>query len=135
RGWSLVRFSAHLVEPQVQPIIGYPGSWKPGTKRPGHAEGVRVEIKSAADFDRYRGRLSGKIVLLQPAREVKMLDGRVVLRMTDEDIKEAQTTPIPVRAEGARGETEFRRRAQTQSKINAFLLAEGVAVVFDRGPD
>src|SRR5919107_3258772 len=23
-GWSLVRFSAHLVEPQVQPLIGFP---------------------------------------------------------------------------------------------------------------
>src|SRR5258706_5755430 len=24
KGWSLVRFSAHLVEPQVQPIIAFP---------------------------------------------------------------------------------------------------------------
>jgi carboxypeptidase Q len=23
-GWSLVRFSAHLLEPQVQPLIGFP---------------------------------------------------------------------------------------------------------------
>lgn len=32
KGWSLVRFNANLVEPQVQPIIGYPQSWTPGTK-------------------------------------------------------------------------------------------------------
>src|SRR5215467_2366706 len=24
KGWALVRFSAHLVEPQVQPLIGFP---------------------------------------------------------------------------------------------------------------
>ena len=24
KGWSLVRFSAHLVEPQIQPLIGFP---------------------------------------------------------------------------------------------------------------
>jgi carboxypeptidase Q len=32
KGWSLVRFSAHLIEPQVQPLIGYPNTWSPGTK-------------------------------------------------------------------------------------------------------
>src|SRR3972149_112379 len=26
KGWSLVRFSAHMIEPQVQPLIGFPGS-------------------------------------------------------------------------------------------------------------
>ncbi len=32
KGWSLVRFSAHLVEPQVEPLIGFPGSWSSGTR-------------------------------------------------------------------------------------------------------
>src|SRR6476469_1406031 len=32
KGWSLVRFSAHMIEPQIQPLIGFPGSWTPGTK-------------------------------------------------------------------------------------------------------
>ena len=26
-GWSLERFHAHLVEPQVMPVIGYPKAW------------------------------------------------------------------------------------------------------------
>ena len=63
-------------------------------------------------------------MLAQPAREVKMLEGRVVLA---DDRRGHQVRrkrlPIPVRAEGARGETEFRRRAQTQSKINAVLAS------------
>src|SRR5262245_37197237 len=32
KGWSLVRFSAHLIEPQVQPLIGFPIEWSAGTK-------------------------------------------------------------------------------------------------------
>ncbi|HKC85800.1 MAG TPA: M20/M25/M40 family metallo-hydrolase [Blastocatellia bacterium] len=134
KGWSLERFSAHMIEPQVSPLIGYPKSWTPGTQGLITAEVVHAPIRSEADFDKYRGKLRGKIVLSQPAREVKMLEGRVVLRMTDEDIKEVNTTPIPSRG-GARGESEFRRGAQLQAKINAFLLAEGVAAVFDRGGD
>src|SRR5215831_1256113 len=135
KGWSLERFSANMIEPQVSPLIGYPKSWTPGTPGAVTAEVVYAPIGSEADFDKYRGKLQGKIVLAQPAREVKMLEGRVVLLMTDEDIKEAQTTPIPARAGRGRGESEFRRGAQLQSKINAFLLAEGVAAVFDRGAD
>src|SRR4030095_639316 len=135
KGWSLERFRANMIEPQVSPLIGYPKSWTPGTPGAVTAEVVYAPISSEADFDKYRGKLQGKIVLAQPAREVKMLEGRVVLRMTDEDLKETQTTPIPSRTGRGRGESEFRRGAQLQSKINAFLLAEGVAAVFDRGAD
>jgi hypothetical protein len=141
KGWSLERFSANMIEPQVSPLIGYPKSWTPGTQGAVTAEVVYAPISSEADFDKYRGKLQGKIVLMQPEREVKMLEGRVVLRMNDEDIKETQTTPIPARSGsggaggGARGAAGFMRAAQLQSKINAFLLAEGVAAVFDRGPD
>src|SRR5688572_953036 len=82
KGWSLVRFSANMIEPQVQPLIGYPHSWTSSTPGVVSAEVVYVPIQSAADFDKYRGKLKGKIILTQPVREVRMLDGRIVLRMT-----------------------------------------------------
>jgi hypothetical protein len=34
-------------------------------------------------------------VLLQAAREVKMLEGRIVLRMNDVDLKEIESIPVP----------------------------------------
>src|SRR6266571_3667957 len=61
KGWSLVRFSAHLVEPQIQPIIGFPHEWSSGTKGPITAEVVRVQIANEGDFAKYRGKLAGKI--------------------------------------------------------------------------
>ena len=57
KGWSLVRFSAHMIEPQVQPLIGVPGSWTAGTRGTVTAEVVRAQIASEADFDRYRAAL------------------------------------------------------------------------------
>ena len=70
KGWSLVRFSAHLVEPQIQPLIGFPKAWTPGTNGLVTADVVQVSIHSEADFDQYRGKLAGKVVLTQPARDV-----------------------------------------------------------------
>src|SRR5258705_7427631 len=56
KGWSLVRFSAHLVEPQAQPLIGFPQEWSAGTKGPVTAEVVRAQIASEADFATFHGK-------------------------------------------------------------------------------
>ena len=139
-GWSLVRFSAHLVEPEVQPLIGFPKAWSVGTDGPVVAEVVRVSIHSDADFVKYRGQLKGKIVLGQPARPVRMLEGPLILTMDDEMTKEAETTPIPV--ERRRGTdpdddppaTQAAAR-QFQLRLQQFYQDEGVVAVFDRGSD
>lgn len=130
KGWSLQRFGAHLIEPQIQPLIGYPKSWTPGTNGVVTAEVVAVSIRAEADFDKYRGKLAGKIVLTQPAREVKMLDGRLVWRMDDAMLAEAERMPVP-----ARPTTPRPSGPTLQDKINQFLLAEGVVAAFDRGSD
>jgi carboxypeptidase Q len=128
-GWSLVRFNANLIEPQVQPIIGYPQSWTPGTKGTVIADVVRVQIANEADFAKYRGKLAGKIVLTQPARAVRMLEGPILLRMDEQWTAEALTTPVPAPPSGrGRGND-----ATFQQKLREFYKAEGVVATFDRG--
>lgn len=145
RGWSVVRFSAHMTEPRVQPLIGFPGSWSPATGGTVTADVIRVSIASDADFARYKGKLAGKIVLTQPVREVRMLEGTIVSRMEERELAEAATTPIP-RPRGGRGrggdpddadEPAGRGRggAQLRARITQFFKSEGVAAVFDRGSD
>ena len=148
KGWSLVRFSAHMVEPQVQPLVGFPGSWSPGTKGPVVAEVVRVQIDTEADFEKYRGKLAGKIVLTQPERAVAMLEGTMVHRMGEKEIEEAVTTPIPRPRAGGPGRGRGgdpnddpstgsgRGNAQAlRGRIAQFFKAEGVVATFDRGGD
>jgi hypothetical protein len=133
RGWSLVRFNAHMIEPQVQPLIGVPISWSPGTRGPVTAGVVRVQIDNDSDFEKYRGTLAGRIVLTQPPRDVKMLDGPIVLRMTAKDFEEAATVPIP----SARGRGRGGRGAASQfrDRLRQFFVSERVVAVFDRGSD
>ena len=127
-GWTVERFSIHLVEPQTQPLIGYPRAWTIATPGTITAEVVAADLTSSADFDRYRGTLRGKIVLTQSARPVPMLDGRVVLRMTDAELREAATA-TPVDSPGGGSDRTFPRRLQ------AFLAAEGALAALDRGSD
>ena len=131
QGWKVERFSAHLVEPQVQPMIGFPRTYSPSTKGAVTGDVARVDIRSEADFAKYAGKLRGKIVLPQAARRVRMLDDRVVLRMNEQDIEEALTTPIPGSggAGGAGGAGGF------AAKVTQFYVSEGVAGVLERGSD
>ena len=136
KGWSLERFSAHMIEPQVQPLIGLPGAWTAGTPGTVTAEVVRAQIDSEADFDKYRGRLAGKIVLTQPARPVSMLEGLIVHRMTPDEFQEAATTPIPSgRGRGGRGGRGGAAAESVRQKIAQFYKSEGVVALFNRGSD
>ena len=164
RGWSIVRFSAHMVEPQIQPLIGLPKTWSTGTDGPISAEVVRTTIATEADIARYKGQLKGKIVLAQPSRAVRMLEGPFIVRMDGELAKEAETTPIPAqRGRGGRGGAAARRarrrsgsaahrppkkrpaitpaggggrgNQQFLARVQQFYKDEGVVAVFDRGSD
>jgi hypothetical protein len=140
KGWELTGFHATMTEPRVMPIIGMPKAWSSGTSGTVTAEVVRPEIANAQEAEAWRGRLRGKVVLAQPAREVRMLEGRLVLRMTDEEIEEALAPPAP-RGGGARaggggrggGRGARGAAAEAPFDLDEFYKAEGVVALFDRG--
>src|SRR3954470_16374987 len=144
KGWSLTRFSAHMTAPEVQPLVGYPKAWSVGTGGPVSGEVVRASIQSEPELAQYHGKLRGKIVLSQPARPVRMLEGPLILRMDAPMTREAETiTEPPAAGRGGRGQdpddesTPAARRAalQFRQRLQDFYKAEGVIAVFDRGAD
>ncbi len=135
KGWSLQRFSATLLEPQVQPLIALPKAWSPGTSGSVTAEVVRPTIENEADLATYRGKLRSKIVLTQPKRAVRMLDGRIVLRMTDKEIAEAMTEPTAPAPRGPAAAVTARAMLNFQRQLNDFYKSEGVIALLDRGAD
>lgn len=132
KGWTLQHFDASMVEPNYQPLIGFPKSFTPGTKGRITGEVVRVKIDSEDDFAKYSGKLRGKIIVRQPVREVKMLEGTIVQRWTPELLTEAESTPLvgPAVESGA-----FAKAAAFTAKVQAFFIQEGVIAELDRGPD
>ena len=134
RSWSLDRFSAQMVEPREQPLIAFPKSWSVGTDGPVTADVVRATIANDADMDKFKGQLKGKIVLAQPARAVRMLEGPIIVRMDEATSREAETTPVPPpdRGRGGRGGAF---NTQFQQRLLQFYKQEGVVAVLDRGSD
>jgi hypothetical protein len=71
RGWTNDYLSANVVAPTPFPVIAYPAAWTPGTNGPVTAEVVRVQIDSAPDFARYRGKLRGRFIMIAPPRTLR----------------------------------------------------------------
>ena len=140
-----------MTEPRVMPIIGLPKAWSTGTNGMFTADVVRPQITNAQDAEQWRGKLRGKIVLTQPAREVRLLEGPVVLRYGDNAkwLEEALSVP-PARAGGAgraggaaagragggggrAGGAAGAGAAGAAFNVNTFYREEGVLALFDRG--
>jgi hypothetical protein len=135
QGWRVERFSAHIIAPEPQPIIGFPRTFSPSTKGMISGDVVRVDIRSDADFAKYKGTLKDKIVLPQGVRRVRMLEDRVLLRMNDSDIAEALSTPIPAGGNAGGGGGGGGSTAGLADRIAQFYVAEGVAALLERGSD
>jgi hypothetical protein len=141
RGWSLKGFSAQVVAPQTFPVIAYPKAWSPSTKGAVTADVVIFDAKSEADFDKFKGKLNGKIVLISGARELKAEEKALAERLTDEDLKKMadETSATPQRPNQPQM-TDEQRAKQREEQMKGFLfgikrwqflLQEGAAVAVD----
>jgi carboxypeptidase Q len=131
RGWSNQRTVLHVVKPEPWPVLAYAKAWTPGTNGPVTAEAVFAPMTTEADLDKYKGQLKGKIVLLQPAREVKLLWEAPATRYTDKQLDDMAMQPMP--RQGGRGNFNPGAARGFADKRNAFLIAEGVVAVIDPG--
>lgn len=133
RGWSLKSFSAQLVEPSPMPVIAFPKAWSPSTKGAVTSEIVLLELKSDADFEKYKGKLAGKIVFVSDIRELKADFTGMGVRYTDDELaKMANPEPRPQQPQMTDEQRQrFMQQQQIAAKRAGFLLQEGAAVVVD----
>lgn len=127
QGWTNERTVVHAVAPTKWPIIAYPKAWTPGTSGPITADVVVAPIDTVADFEKYKGKLSGKIVFTAPARAVSAAWQPLATRLSDKDLAELATLPVgptTPRRFGAGDPEVMRRRME-------FYRTEGAAVLVE----
>lgn len=68
RGWEMTHFEMHAEAPNYWPLIAYPKAWSPSVS--GSGEVIYLDIKEKEDIDQYKGKLKGKIVMMDTIRNV-----------------------------------------------------------------
>jgi hypothetical protein len=99
RGWSYSRYSAHLLEPGYQPLAGFPMAWSPGTNGVLTAEPVLAPMRAEADLERYKGKLRGKIVLIDLPRDTPVMLRPAGRRLGPPDLQDLFGADVPGRRE------------------------------------
>lgn len=135
RSWRFTRYSAAMVTPQYMPLIGFPLAWSGSTIEPVTTDAMLTSVYTDADFDQYRGKLKGKIILNLPERELELPTKPLGSRYTAEQLGELDefSETIPNRAATARSRLpepwqKLSRRELTElrKRINTFFASEQI---------
>ena len=127
-GWEQLNTWLRMSAPDNAVFIAQAVPWSPSTKRPVNAPAVWVDIKDEKDFDKYKGKLAGKIILFGEMREVKPVDKPLFRRDDDAELKKTEEFPIHVER-NADFAQRFAQRAQFRNSLLQFLITEQPAAI------
>src|SRR5262245_28009051 len=137
RGWALEGFTANIVKPNFIPLIAYPKAWSPSTKGAVRGPVVYLDVKTADDLAKYKGKLKGAIVLIAPPRDQQAHFRPEGTRMTDEQLltlaNSATLTPGGGGNRRGGGNPEQRAAMELMNKKWQMVYEEGAAVALDQG--
>jgi len=130
RGWANQYVNVRMTSPDVVPLLVYAKAWTPGTNGVITGKCVRANLEDKKDFDKYRGKLAGMIVILGPDPEVKPITEAPYKRLSDDDLAKISEYEIPGERPPFRM-AEIAKRRQFVKDLNQFLADEKVMAVID----
>ena len=130
RGWANQYVNVRMTAPDVVTLLAYPKAWTPGTNGVMQGKCVRATIEKKEDFEKYKGKLSGMIVILGADAEVKPITEAPYKRMSDDDLAKLADYQIPPDRPGFRM-ADYIKRQQFTKDLNQFFADEKVLAVMD----
>jgi carboxypeptidase Q len=99
-GWQQINTWARMVSPDPEPLWMQAAPWSPSTNGPVTGELVYMDLQDVKDLDKFKGKLSGKIVMLGAMRPTPDITEPLFHRYTTAELAELETYPT---GEGRRG--------------------------------
>lgn len=133
-GWEQLNTWLRMTSPDHAVFIAQAAPWSPSTKGPLSAAAVWADIKEEKDFDKYKGKLGGKIVLLGEMREVKPVEKPLFTRDDEAELKKIEEYPVHAERQVPPFQ-RFLQRMEFRNKLVQFLTSEQVAAVIQPSRD
>jgi carboxypeptidase Q len=145
KGWELQKSYVAMTFPYYKPLIAFPKSWTKGTNGLQNGEIILVTLKDSTDLEKYRGKLGGKIILIDRSDTVKQSFTPDARRHTDEDLdKMEKAQPQQPRGPQQPMDTAQQRRlqqfrnqggaAQLTNRFKEMALKENALAAFSDQP-
>ena len=139
-GWQQLNTWARMTVPDTAILIVQATPWSPSTPGPVTGDVVFVSIQTEKDFDQYKGKLAGRVVLFGAMREVPPVDKALFERYTDQELADLAAFPVSANAGGIPPDMQARLRERMErlrliDKIAQFFADEKVAAVIEPSRD
>ncbi|WP_374942676.1 M20/M25/M40 family metallo-hydrolase [Sphingomonas sp.] len=128
RGWSIERSSVRMVTPRAIQLTAIPIAWTPAAQV--SAPVIVAPIRRERDFDKWRGQLKGKIVMISLPGTGDEPGEAPFQRLSDADIAKLDTFDQP--RNDPEAQARRLRRVGFPKALDAFLKAEGAVAYATR---
>lgn len=125
RGWWIERSSARMVSPRPITLTAIPIAWTPATAGRISAPVIVAPMSEERHFERYRGKLAGKIVMVTLPNDGSEPTDPAFRRLSGDDLSKLDVYEQPKYDPEA--SDRRMKRLEYASKLDAFLKAEGAA--------
>ena len=136
--WDNEYVSLHMLEPDYQPMVGYPVAHTPGTDGNVELDVVIADVQTRQDLEQYRGRLRGIAVLSTPPAAVDLQRfARGTPRRTEAELRALEeATILPAASPDAHFSSLYPNPPANPDVLTAlqrlaFYESEGVAAVLE----
>ena len=125
-GWQQLNTWVRMTVPDTYVFIAQAAPWSPSTNGAITAPAVWANMKEEKDFDKYKGKLAGKIVFLGEMRPVKPVDKGLFVRLEENDLKRISEFPLKPTPDRF---AEYLKKLEFREKVGKFLASEKALAV------
>jgi carboxypeptidase Q len=123
-GWQQLNTWVRMSSPDTAVFIAQAAPWSPSTNGAINAPAVSMEVKKVEDLDKYKGKITGKIVLYGEMREVKPVEKALFERYDDKDLAKMVDHPMAPERDYEEYIKTYAERMELREKTKAFLVSE-----------
>lgn len=142
KGWELERSYVAITSPWYKSLEAYPLAWTGGTNGPKSADVMLITAKDSAGLDAYRGKLAGKILIIDRTDKYNLSFRPDAKRYSDaeldsmEKIQMKPDQPADTAAQRRRREQMASGRALQNMAVTlrSLALSEGAVAVLNTNP-
>jgi carboxypeptidase Q len=126
-GWQQLNTWVRMTSPTAAVFIAQAAPWSPATNGAITAPVVWMDVRDEKDFEKYRGKLAGKIVLFGPMRDVPHVEKPLWTRLDDAELK--KLSEYPTKPPNHDWIQDFTKRLELHRQAGKFLAEEHALAV------
>jgi len=129
-GWENEKTYVAMTAPYYTNFTANPKAWTGSTRGSVKGSPVLLKINDESDFEKYKGQLRGKIVLMPSETSADPVFEPLASRYSEDELEKLENVSYaPRRGRGNFNMEDYRKRMMLQRQASDFLKNEGVAAI------